>query len=161
MCVFFVGKQIITRLVVLHTFLFSPPPRGRGKLPELFYTNGGTPATEQKYNRKVCPPPLRRREPYIRSVGVKSPTERQQAYGLPLLVESKAFNKLIYKVSLKPFQRLAGSRDRVPCRGSGTKSLTSHNAQSRLLTKAGLFVYQTNSDILVFTEGIEITLGSV
>ena len=44
------------------------------------------------YNRKVCPPPLRRREPYIRSVGVKSPTERQQAYGLPLLVESKAFN---------------------------------------------------------------------
>ena len=45
------------------------------------------------YNRKVCPPPLRRRDPYIRSVGVKSPTERQQAYGLPLLVESKAFSQ--------------------------------------------------------------------
>ncbi len=25
----------------------------------------------EKYNRKVCPPPLRRRVPYIRSVGVK------------------------------------------------------------------------------------------
>ena len=28
-----------------------------------------------KYNRKLCPPPLRRRVPYFHSVGVQSPTE--------------------------------------------------------------------------------------
>ena len=55
MCVF-VSKQIITQLVVLHTFLFSPPPRGRGKPPPFLFQNS------QNYFTLTPPPPVPQRD---------------------------------------------------------------------------------------------------
>ncbi len=42
-----------------------------GTVTRVWTTKSRRKISKHNYNRKVCPPPLRRRVPYIRSVGVK------------------------------------------------------------------------------------------